>query len=126
MLPSELKCQLEEILKSLTPDFRRKVNYRNYILKQRPSAARKTRILLRKLKQQEREIKRMEWKREKGNFRYKCYIISKLPALPFEKDKRTKYWLGKLPHGWDTSIGLGLFPNIETAKYVAYLLIKKS
>lgn len=119
MTPSKHIKELELILKTSTPDYRRCIgNYFSYHRKLKQNTRRVIVKALRQAREEEREVKKMRWKRQAtGKWNWIGYHINKLDE--------NKYWLGKTPYGWDTSVGIGIFPDMETAKYVAYLINKK-
>lgn len=125
MTPLQHKRTLDQILKFLTPDGRRKTNRLAFYFDGVANAKRLIRKTSRQFRNEERESKRIHWKKKGENWVYQNYSISRLTPLPFEKDKRIKYWLGKKSANAYSTIGLGTFADIETAKYIVYLLTKK-
>lgn len=124
MTPSKYKESFDQIIKALSHD-RRKKTHVNTFLNINFEVQKLARERYRQIEKEEREMKRMKWKKDKrGNWIYNNYTISKLNPLPFRKKDPIKYWLGKTPFMCDT-FGVGIFPDMETAKYVAYLIDKK-
>lgn len=119
------KITLEKILKLLSSNPMGTKFLLNDVLERRRFARELVRKELRQLKSQEREMKRMAWKKGKRCWTWNNYTIRTLNPLPFQKPKAIQYWLGKKPAYMECAIGLGVFPDIDTAKYVTYVLTKK-
>ena len=123
------KHTLQSILKTLTPDRRKRNIYGQQYFRSMMKGRELTRKSLRQLERQEYEMKRMKWKKVKSLHAdrptYEYTFENQTWTIVYNPDNG-QAWLGKSLRGFDVAENLGWLPDIETAKYFIYLITIKT
>lgn len=123
MIPSKHKEALEHIIKILSRDRRKKMRV-NTFLDMTFEARHFARKISRTIEREEREMKRMKWKRKTTLFgftlRYERFLLTKQNSSPLIL--LSKYLNQDCS---DFPRAVGTFDSIQTGKYIVYLMTKK-